>query len=131
MSSPLPLIAVLDDEANMRVALARLLGLRGYEVATFDSAEGLLAACQDSPVRCIILDLHMPGLNGFDVLERLSSRPEPPPVIVITGHDQAGTEERVRNLGACAYFTKPVVGARLLETLEHLNCSPHRSPGPG
>jgi DNA-binding response OmpR family regulator len=129
MSPALPLIAVLDDEANMRVALGRLLGPRGYEVATFDAAEGLLAACDERPIRCIILDLHMPGLNGFDVLERLALRTTSPPVIVITGQDQTGTEARVRGLGAYAYFTKPVAGALLLNALENLERLPHRASG--
>lgn len=54
------------------------------------------------PINCLVLVLHMPEVNGFDVLESLGSRPVRVPVIVITAHDEPGTEERVRSLGAVA-----------------------------
>lgn len=121
MSSLPPLVAVLDDEINMRIALRRLLSQRGYEVALFETGGDLLAACLTGPViRCIILDLHMPGMNGFDVLTRLARSCHPPPVIVITGHDQEGNGERVTGLGARAYLTKPVDGGPLLGLLAEL-----------
>jgi len=117
MSSTSPVIAVLDDEANMRIALRRLLTLRGYEVALFKTGRDLLEACKSQKIDCIILDLHMPEMNGFEVLEKLASRLSPLPAIVITGHDQAGNAERARSLGACAYFTKPVDQEHLLGCL--------------
>lgn len=119
-----PLVAVLDDEENMRVALRRLLGPRGYEVALFENGADLLAACPGRPIRCIILDLHMPGMNGFEVLERLSTLASAPPVIVITGHDQVGNAERAGRLGARAYFIKPVDGGPLLQALSELTHQP-------
>jgi CheY-like chemotaxis protein len=115
MSLTSPVVAVLDDEANMRVALRRLLSLRGYEVALVETGMDLLEACQSQKIHCIILDLHMPEMNGFEVLEKLAGLPSPPPAIIITGHDQAGNAERARSLGAFAYFTKPVDQEPLLE----------------
>lgn len=120
MPSGQPVIAVLDDEGKMRVALQRLLSLRGYAVAEFDTGPELLKACAERAMGCIILDLHMPEMNGFEVLEQLSRQPDAPPVIAITGHDQAGDEERVTRLGACVYFTKPVDGAALLDAISKL-----------
>ncbi len=114
----------------MRVALSRLLELRGYKVSAFGDGAELLAACEDQPIRCIILDLHMPGMNGFETLERLSLSSAPPPVIVITGHDQAGNAERVMSLGARAYLTKPVDGPALLGTMAGLGCPPGSSRSP-
>lgn len=104
----------------MCIALRRLLGTRGYEVVTFSKGEDLLDGCDKQAVDCIILDLHMPGMSGFDVMESLSRRPSFPPVIVITGHDQKGNAERLLEMGARAYFTKPVDGPPLLETISHL-----------
>ena len=129
MTATPPLVAVLDDEESMRTALRRLLQVRGYEVAAFSSSEELLAACDRQPVRCIILDLHMPGMNGFDVLEELASRPSSPPVIVITGHDQAGNAERAGRLGARAYLTKPVDSLPLLQLVADLVRGPLLNDG--
>jgi CheY-like chemotaxis protein len=56
----------------------------------------------------VLLDLHMPGINGFGVLEALGVRHNPLPVIVITAHDEPGTAQRVRAFGACAYLRKPI-----------------------
>lgn len=121
MTSDLPLVAVLDDEENMRVALRRLLAPRGYDVVLFGTGAELLAASLDRHFRCIILDLHMPVMNGFDVLGLLASRQHAsPPVIVITGHDQAGNADRATRLGASAYLTKPVDGEPLLRLLGEL-----------
>jgi FixJ family two-component response regulator len=101
-------IAVLDDEADMRKALRRLLTGRGYRVEEYAGGKELLAAIESHPAGCLLLDLHMPGLNGFDVLEAFQSRHIGVPVIVITAHDEPGAAERVRTLGASAYLKKPI-----------------------
>jgi len=110
-------IAVLDDEANMRKALERLLRLSGYDVMLFEDGESLLRAPNLPAHDCIILDLHMPGLNGFSVLKDLSNRKLQTRVVVLTGHDEPGNEERVFNMGASAYLTKPVDESALLEAV--------------
>lgn len=107
-----PLLAVLDDEPKFCRALARLLKTHGFEVVAFSSGEELLAACALRMPECLLLDLHMPGLNGFEVLERISRWALP--TLVITGHDQPGNAERVRALGALDYFLKPVNETQLL-----------------
>lgn len=101
----------------MRRALRRLLGSHGHEVALFADGRELLAAQSARRFDCILLDLHMPGLNGFDVLETLSHEAQHPPVIVITGQDQPGNAERTAELGACAYLLKPVEEAPLLDAI--------------
>ena len=115
MSSPI--VAVLDDEPEMRKALRRLLTCRSFCVEEYGSGEDLLAALDSHPPACLLLDLHMPGLSGFDVLEAFRSRRSPVPVIVITAHDEPGTAERVRGLGASAYLKKPVDRDALLSAL--------------
>lgn len=108
MPNAAPVVAVLDDEPEMRKALRRLLTCRGFRVQEYACGEDLLAALDSRPLDCLLLDLHMPGINGFDVLESFRSRQIRVPVIVITAHDEPGTAERVRSLGACAYLKKPV-----------------------
>ena len=109
------LICVLDDEPQFGKALARLLKTHGFEVVTFTRGEDFLEACESRLPNCLLLDLHMPGLNGFDVLERIAARHVP--VLVITGHDQPDNAQRVRALGALGYFLKPVNESRLLEAI--------------
>ena len=110
-----PFIAVLDDEPQFGKALARLLKTYGFEVATFRRGEEFLEACASRLPHCLLLDLLMPGLNGFEVLERVAARQVP--VIVITGHDQPGTAQRVQALGGFNYFLKPVNEAQLSAAL--------------
>jgi FixJ family two-component response regulator len=108
------LIYVLDDEPQMCKALGRLLKTHGFEVVSFALGEDLLAACEARSPQCLLLDLHMSGINGFEVLERFAAQRMPFPVIVITGHDQPGNAERVRDLGAVCYLLKPLNESRLL-----------------
>jgi FixJ family two-component response regulator len=111
-------IAVLDDEPEMRKALRRLLGCRGFRVEEYACAEDLFAALDSHMVDCLLLDLHMPGINGFDVLGAFQVRHIPTPIIVITAHDDPGTADRVRALGASAYLKKPVDRDALLTAIE-------------
>ncbi|MEI6783629.1 MAG: response regulator [Verrucomicrobiota bacterium] len=112
-----PVVAILDDEPEMRKALRRLLTCRGFRVEEYERGEDLLAALNAQPLDCLLLDLHMPGIAGFDVLETFRSRQIPVPVIVITAHDEPGTADRVRVLGASAYLKKPVDRDALLSAI--------------
>lgn len=111
-------IAVLDDEAKMCTALGRLLRGYGYEVASFESGEVFLAAEPERPFACILLDLNMAGMNGFDVMKALVRKGTHPPVVVITGRDEPGNKDHVLGLGASAYLTKPVDETSLLKAIE-------------
>ena len=108
MTQAQPVVAVVDDEPEMRKALRRLLASRGFRVEEFERGDEFLAAVGGRPWHCVLLDLHLPGINGFEVLEALGIRRIPVPVIVITAHDEPGTAERVSALGASAYLRKPV-----------------------
>jgi FixJ family two-component response regulator len=111
-------VAILDDEPAMRKALRRLLTSRGFRVEEYERGEELIAALDSNSLDCLLLDLHMPGLNGFDVLETCRSRRISVPVIVFTAHDEPGTAERVLALGASAYLKKPVNKQALLAGIE-------------
>ena len=110
-----PLIAVLDDDPSVCKALARLLKSYDFEVRTFTHGQEFLQACASQLPNCLLLDLHMQDLSGFEVLERIAARHVP--VLVITGHDQPGNAERVRALGALDYFLKPVIELKLVEAI--------------
>jgi FixJ family two-component response regulator len=115
MDETWPLIAVVDDEPKFCSALARLLKTHGFDVVTFTRGDDFLAACASRSPDCLLLDLHMPDTNGFEILERVAARRLP--VLVITGHDQPGNAERVRALGGLGYFLKPVKETPLLDAI--------------
>jgi len=112
-----PLIAVLDDELRLCKALSRLLKTHGFEVVTFALGTELLAACAARLPDCLLLDLHMPDISGFDILERLAAQHLRVPVVVITGHDQSGYAKRVRALGGVDYLLKPLDESQLLAAI--------------
>lgn len=76
-----------------------------------------MTALTAQPTDCLLLDLHMPEESGFDVLEGLTARGITTPVIVLTGHGEPDTAQRVLAMGASAYLTKPVDEAALLSAI--------------
>lgn len=80
-------IAVVDDEASVRVALGRLLRLAGYGISAFASGEELLASLDARVPSCVVLDVHLPGLSGFEVEQRLRAAYPALPVVFITASD--------------------------------------------
>jgi len=120
---PSRLIAILDDEPEFRRALARLLKAHGYDAVPFANAQALLAAVSSLRFDCILLDLDMPGISGFDVLEALRARAHAPPVIVVTGQDDRASTERALALEAFACQRKPVRAPELIGAIERA-CAP-------
>lgn len=111
------LIAVVDDEASVRVALQRLIRSAGLGVETFSSGTEMLEFMQTRRPDCIVLDLHMPGENGFDVQARMACSGIQVPVVVITGHDTPESSARALAGGAAAYLLKPVDDRVLLNAI--------------
>jgi FixJ family two-component response regulator len=117
MSKNRPLIAVVDDEASVRVALQRLIRAAGLSVKTFPSGIEVLEFMQSQRPDCIVLDLHMPDVNGFEVQRRMGECDMHVPVVVITGHDTPESNARALAAGACAYLLKPVDDQMLLDAI--------------
>jgi FixJ family two-component response regulator len=114
MKSPQPVIALVDDEESVRRALTRLLRSAAIDAHGFATGEEFLAAMDDLQPDCVLLDLHMPGMSGFEVLAQLRGRL---PVVVITGHDTPEAEARSLAGGAAAYLRKPVNDRVLLDAV--------------
>jgi FixJ family two-component response regulator len=110
-------VAVLDDESKMRVALKRLLGTHGFEVIPSGTWEEFVSMAERRPPDCLLLDLHMPGISGFEVLGLMASLRRPVPTVVITGREEAGTEATVRALGAVNYLLKPLDESTLVQAI--------------
>jgi len=101
-----PLVYVIDDDASLLRALRRLLAAGGFRVCTFSSAEEFLESAKATPA-CLVLDVHLSGLSGLDLQERLVAAGRRIPVVFITAHDDAITRERARRAGAVDYLRKP------------------------
>jgi FixJ family two-component response regulator len=112
------IIAVVDDEAPVRVALRRLLAAVGFGVETCASGGEFMEAFADRRFDCLVLDLHMPLMDGFEVLARLSDSERRPPIVVLTGHDSPETRRRVSDAGVTTYVTKPVKRRELLKAID-------------
>jgi FixJ family two-component response regulator len=130
MPTAAPIVAVLDDEPEMRKALRRLLTCHGFRVEEYERGEDLLAVVDSQTMAFLLLDLHMPGISGFEVLETFQSRHIPTPVIVITAHDEPGSRERVQALGASGYLKKPVDRDALLSAIAAAQPAPQKQSAP-
>jgi FixJ family two-component response regulator len=111
------LIAVVDDEEAVCRALERLLRSVGFDVETFPSGAAFLESGGRWRADCVVLDMHMPGVSGWDVQARLAAAAQDVPVVVITGRDSDDVRERALAAGAAAYLRKPVDDQALLSTL--------------
>jgi FixJ family two-component response regulator len=111
-------IAVVDDEPAVCKALERLLRSANFDVATFSTGTAFLASLTNHRPDCVVLDLHMPDMNGFEVQSRLLAEPMGPiGVVIITAHDSAEAQQRAIAAGAAAYLKKPVDAKPLLEAI--------------
>jgi len=110
-------VAVVDDDDAVRRALFRLVRSLGFEAEAFPSGEDFLAALATRRPDCVVLDLHMPKVSGFEVQARMAEAGLHVPVIAITGQDSPEAQTRALSGGASAYLRKPVDGHTLLEAI--------------
>ena len=87
-------VAVVEDEVSVRKAISRLLRVSGFEVETFASGIAFLESLSSRRPDCVVLDLYLPGLNGFEVQGRLAEMKMRVPIVVITGQDEPGASGR-------------------------------------
>jgi two-component system, LuxR family, response regulator FixJ len=111
------MIFIVDDDKAVLKALMLLLRIAGFHAEGFSSAEDFLKQAHITDSDCIILDLSMPGMSGFDLMERLTSWGINPQVIIITAFDDAWNRERARKIKAAAFLTKPVDDQALIDTI--------------
>jgi FixJ family two-component response regulator len=101
------LIAVVDDDEAFRMALVESLCSLGYRACGFASAEEFFAAGARTSCDCVITDIHMPGMSGFDLMRLLMARDRRVPVIMITARGEPGLEARAAAGGAICLLRKP------------------------
>src|SRR5438132_1467881 len=98
-----PIIAIVDDDASVRRSLLRVVRSAGYKAETFVSTREFLDWLPRNQAACLVLDVQMAEMNGFDLQNRLTV-----PIILITAHDDASTLERIEQSGAAGLRRKPI-----------------------
>jgi FixJ family two-component response regulator len=102
-----PIIFIVDDDPSVRRSLARLLKALGFQTETFASAWEFLAREPSEGPSCLLVDVRMPELSGFDLFERLKAARRDVPVIFITGHGDIPMAVRAIKAGAVDFLAKP------------------------
>lgn len=112
-------IALVDDDLSVRRALPRLLRSAGYETRAFASAQELIDSGFAGVAGCLVIDIHLGRISGFELLERLRASGVTAPAIFITAFDEADLRARADRLGASAFLRKPFDGSALLDCVAH------------
>ena len=110
-------VAILDDDQSVRTAIGRVLRMSDMTVDACGTSLELFDAMAEKSPDCLVLDLQMPGMNGFDVMKYLGRRGLHVPTVVITAEDEPGSRESCLVAGATAYLRKPLDADVLLKTI--------------
>ena len=108
---------LIDDDAGERRALSRVLTAGGFAPATYASAEEFLASPPVETPVCMLVDIHLEGMSGLDLQDRLNCEGSHVPVIVITASDDPRARRRAEASGCIAFFRKPFEGRMLLDVV--------------
>ncbi|KWV60424.1 regulator [Bradyrhizobium macuxiense] len=113
-----PVIAVVDDDPRVLESLENLFESVGYTVATFSSGQSLLT-CDLSSINCLITDIGMPGMDGFELLDIVKKTRPKLPVFLLTGRHEIGDQHRATGKDISGFFTKPFGGQDLVAAIDH------------
>lgn len=111
-------IVVIDDDDMVRDYVSLLLELDGRTVEAYGSSEAFLAAYRPGRNGCLVIDLHMPGMSGIELLERLAADGHRPPAIMITGRGDVKTAVQAMKVGAVDFIEKPFPQGQLIASID-------------
>jgi FixJ family two-component response regulator len=109
------LIAIVDDDEDVREAIRGLMRAMGFAAEAFSSADGFLRSSHVNRTACLIADVNMPGMSGLDLCHRLSELGKATPTILITAFPTEDLRSRARAAGVVRFLTKPFVEADLVD----------------
>jgi FixJ family two-component response regulator len=112
------MISIIDDDVCARQATEGVMRSAGYAVATYASAEDFLASDHINDTSCLVTDVHMPGLTGVELYQRLRADGFTAPTIVVTGQPDESMRTQVLAAGAIAFLSKPFAKKVLLGYLK-------------
>ncbi len=111
-------VAIVDDDPSVRRALERLLRVMGIGAVAHHSGSAFLSSTGLHEVECLLLDVHMPGLSGMDVLDEIAVAVTKLPVVLMTGRYEVDFADRALSAGASGFLRKPFSEDELIEALE-------------
>ncbi len=129
-------LLIVEDDGSLAAGLARALGLEGHSVEHLDSGEAALARINEVAFDLVVLDIGLPGIDGFEVLRRLRLAGQAVPVLVLTARDAVGDRVHGLDLGADDYMSKPFALPELAARVRALirrgqaDAGPRSSHGP-
>jgi FixJ family two-component response regulator len=112
------MISIVDDDRSVREAVKSLVRSLGHDAVTFASAEDYLGSDCIRDSECLITDVQMPGMTGFDLRDRLIADGYRKPIIFMTALSPEEVPVRVKETGACGFLRKPFTDERLIECLD-------------
>lgn len=112
-----PIVYIVDDDQDVREALAALVESNGFQVKASESADAFLATYVPSTPGCLVTDLRMPGMSGAELQATLKSRGESLPVILVSGHADIPTAVELMKAGASDLLEKPPSPEHLLQAI--------------
>jgi len=111
-------ILIIDDSATNVFLLQTLLEEQGYIVFFAYNGQEAIKYIDEQKFDLLLLDIMMPGIDGYDILEKLSSEQSKTPVIMVTAKDDRDSEKKARDMGATDYVTKPVNFEKLIKLVQ-------------
>jgi len=111
------LVLTVDDDENVREALAELMASVGLQTACFGSARELLDSALPDRPGCLVLDVRLPGLSGLDFQNHLASNGNAKPIVFLTGHGDIPMSVQAMKAGAVDFLTKPVRDQALIDAV--------------
>jgi FixJ family two-component response regulator len=111
-------ISIVDDDSSIREALKSLMRSVQFDVEAFASAEEFLASQRLDDTACLILDVTLPGMSGFELQNQLNLEQRGIPIVFITAHADEASRKRALNGGAVDFLSKPVRREKLFRAIE-------------
>jgi FixJ family two-component response regulator len=118
MSNLQKIVAVIDDDPEMRAALVMLLRSHGYSVETFDSAETFLTFASKCRATCLLVDIQLGDITGVELARQLTAEGFKFPVIFMTGHGDVAVERKAAAAGGIAFLRKPFPATTLMDAIK-------------
>ena len=115
-------VLIIEDEADVRNFASRVLELEGYRVLQAGDSEEGMRLVREGLISLVLLDLRLPGHDGWSVLRQLKNEPKlsSVPVVVFTASAGVSQRERAFSMGAADYLIKPLSAARLRKAVAHI-----------